>query len=148
VIILDTDALSHIQQENYAGAIIQAQLDVSLDRDVWITEVTAYEMLRGSMDLIERQKKKRGDLISAFELFEGLVKFLEKWKDRILSYDAKAEQIYRVFSPRLRQELKEDARIAAIALTHNASVWTCNLRDYSRAPGLILFDAKTGLEFP
>jgi predicted nucleic acid-binding protein len=85
VIILDTDALSHIQQENSIGAIIQAGLDVSPDRDRRISVAAAHEMLRGAVALVERRKKERGDMITAFELLEGLVKFLGKWKDLILS---------------------------------------------------------------
>jgi hypothetical protein len=42
--------------------------------------------------------------------------------------------------------LKEDARIAAVALSHDAVVWTCNRADYVRVPGLTVFDARTGLK--
>ncbi len=51
----------------------------------------------------------------------------------------------REFSPRLRQELGNDARIAAIAIARDAAVWTCNLTDYKRVPGLMVCSAETGL---
>jgi predicted nucleic acid-binding protein len=144
VIILDTDALSHLRKRNSVGVLIKNWLDASLDRDTRITVVTAYEMVSGSVALVERRKKERGDLISAFHLLEESVKYLATWKEQILPYDAQADQIYQGFPARLRQELKNDARIAAIALDHGAAVWTCNVIDYARVPGLILFDAKAG----
>jgi predicted nucleic acid-binding protein len=144
VIIFDTDALSHLQKRNSVGLLIENGLDTSPDRDIRITTVTAYEMLGGAVALVDRRKKERGDLISAFHLLEELFKFLENWKDLILPYNAKAEQIYQVFPPRLRQELKDNARIAAIALVYGAAVWTCNVVDYARVPDLTLFDAKAG----
>ena len=96
------------------------------------------------MALVDLRRKQRRDLIPPLFLVEESVKYLATWKEQLLTYDAKAEQIYLGLSPRLRQELKNDARIAAVALVHGAAVWTCNVSDYSRVPGLILIDAKTG----
>ena len=61
---------------------------------------------------------------------------------------AMAEQIYRAFPTRLRQELKDDARIAAIALVHGSAVWTCNVTDYTKVPGLTVIRADTGSKTP
>ena len=66
----------------------------------------------------------------------------------ILPYDAAAEEVYKGFPARLRQELKDDARIAAIALAHRAAIWTCNVTDYSRVPGLIVVRAEMGTRYP
>jgi predicted nucleic acid-binding protein len=144
VIILDTDALSHLRKRNSVGIQIAAWLDASPDRETRITALTAYEVMRGAVGLVSLRMKQRVDLIPAFFLLEESVKYLATWKEQILSYDENAEQIYRGFPPRLRQELKDDARIAAVALVHNAAVWTCNIVDYARVPGLILVDARTG----
>ncbi len=144
MIILDTDALSHIQKRNPVGVLINSRLAVSLDQDVWITSVNAFEMLKGALTLIERQKKNRGDLIAAFFLFGNLVNFLGGWQGRILPYDSVSDQIYKSFPARLRQELKEDARIASVALSNNAGLWTCNVTDFLRVPDLTVFDARTG----
>ena len=45
MIILDTDALGHIQKRAPVGVRIEAGLDRCLDRDVRITIVTTSEML-------------------------------------------------------------------------------------------------------
>ncbi len=146
MIILDTDVLSHIQKRDSVGVLIDLRLDGSVDRDIRITSVNAYEMLSGAVAWIERRKKERRDLIQPYFLFGEVVNYLAGWKGLILPYDAKAEQIYKGLPPRLRQELKDDARIASVALVNNAAVWTCNVTDYLRVPGLTVFDAGTGLK--
>jgi predicted nucleic acid-binding protein len=66
----------------------------------------------------------------------------------ILPYEAMADQIYKALPARLRQELKDDARIAAIALVQGAAIWTCNVTDYIKVPGITVFWTETGLRFP
>jgi tRNA(fMet)-specific endonuclease VapC len=146
VIILDTDALSHLQKNDPVGILIESRIDASPDRDVQTTSINLYEMLSGAMKLIERRKKEQGDLIAAFKLFQDTIDYVLNWEGLFLRYDAEAEQIYKSFPPRLRQELKEDARIAAVAISNDAVVWTCNLADYVRVPGLTVVDARTGLK--
>ncbi len=146
MIILDTDALSHMQKRDSVGFVIESMLNASPDRVSKITIVTAYEMFNGAMSLVARRMKEHGDVVRALDLLEQLVQYLATWKDQILLYDSRAEQVYRNFPARLRQELKADARIATVALVNGAAIWTCNIRDYSRVPGLMVFDARTGSE--
>ncbi len=62
-----------------------------------------------------------------------------------MPYEAVADRIYQGFPARLRQELKDDARIAAVALAYDAAVWTCNESDYVKVPGLAVFRAETAM---
>ena len=146
MIVLDTDALGHIQKKDHVGVLIEARLDASPDRDVRITAVTAYEMMSGAVALIDRRKKERRDLIPAFHLLQDLVEYLGRWQGLILPYDGAAEQLHRSLPARLRQELKDDARIAAVAMAHDAAVWTCNDADYVMVPSLVVVRAETGLK--
>ena len=148
MIILGTDALGHVQKRDPIGVLIGVGLDASPDRDIRITAVNAYEMLGGAAALIDRRKKERRDLIPAFHLLQDLVEYLGIWRGLILPYEAAAEQIYRGFPARLRQELKDDAWIAAIALAHGAVVWTCNVTDFMKVPGLSVVQAETGTRHP
>lgn len=148
MIILDTDVVGHLQKGDPVGIMIQAQLAASADRDLWITAVTAYEMVGGAADLIDRRKRERRDVLPAFRLLQDLVEYLGLWRGRILPYETAAEAIYRGFAARLRQSLKDDARIAAIALAQGAAVWTCNAGDYAQVPGLTVVRAETGARVP
>ncbi len=148
MIILDTDALGHLQKRDPVGARIEAGLDNCPDRNVRITAVTTYEMLGGAIALIDRRKKERRDLVAAFDLHRNLVEYLGTWRGLILPYETMADQIYGALPARLRQELKDDARIAAIVLVHGATVWTCNVTDYAKVPGLAVVQAETGSRVP
>ncbi len=143
--LLDTDVLSHVQKKDPVGDSIAAAIAACCDPDFRITTVNAYEMVNGAIGLIHELRKRHKDLIPGFQLFQDLLDYLGLWVGRILAYDDAAEQIYRGFPSRLRQELGNDARIAAIALTHGAAVWTCNVSDYMRVPGLAVYAAETGL---
>ncbi len=97
------------------------------------------------MALIDRRKRERRDPIPAFHLLQDLVEYLDLRRGLVLPYEAAADQIYQGFPARLRQDLKDDARIAAIALAYDAAVWTCNESDYAKVPGLVVFRAETAL---
>ncbi len=146
--VLDTDALSHLQKDDPVGALIAASLAASPDPDFRITTVNAYEMLRGAFDLIQERRKKRKDPIPGFQLFQELFDYLVGRRGRILPYDHGPDLIYLGFPSRIRQELGNDGRIAAIALAHGAAVWTCNTADYKRVPGLTVYEAETGIRVP
>lgn len=143
--LLDTDVLSHLQKNDPVGTVILTRLDASPDRDFRITAVNAFEMLNGAILLIEEVRRRRKGLVPGFQLLQDLLEYLEGWRGRILPYDAAADRVYLAFPPQLRQGLKNDARIAAIALAHGAAVWTCNADDYKRVPGLTVVAAETGM---
>ena len=143
--ILDTDALSHLQKTDPIGIKLAASQAASLDPEFRITTISAYEMLKGAFNLIHELRKKHKDPVPGFQLFQQLFDYLQEWQRLIVPYDDAADQVYRAFTPRLRQELGNDARIAAIALAYGSAVWTCNVDDYKRVPGLIVYRAETGL---
>lgn len=143
--ILDTDALSHHMKKDSIGTAIEAQMRASPDPEFWITSISAFEMVDGAPALYNKLRKKRKDLIPGFELIQEVVEYLGGWRGKIHPYHATSEQIFRGFTPRLRQELGDDARIAAIALAHGAAVWTCNVDNFKRVPGLVVYRAETGL---
>lgn len=142
--ILDTDALSHHMKSNAIGQAIEAQIAAS-QTDFRVTAVSAFELVDGALQLHERLRKQRRELIPGFNLIQEVVEYLGGWRGQILPYDTEAEEIYRQFSPGLRQELGDDARIAAVALSRGAAVWTCNIGDFKRVPNLVVVQANTGV---
>lgn len=143
MIILDTDALGHLQKKDPVGVLIESGLGAYPDRDVRITAVSAYEMMSGAVAPIDRRKKERRDPIQGFQLLRDLVDYLARWRGLILPYEAASERNYRGFPARLRQELKDDAWIAAVAPAYGAAAWTCNGSDFAKVPGLIVFRDET-----
>jgi hypothetical protein len=109
-----------------------------------ITAVRAIEKIPGAVELYEKLQKRRRDLIPGFNLVKEVVEYLGRWQGRVLPYDTHADQIYQGFTPRLRQELGNDARIAAIARAQGAGVWTLNVGDFKKVPGLVVVEADTG----
>lgn len=142
--ILDTDALSHHMKSNVIGLAIGSHIAAS-QPDFRITAVSAFELVDGALQLHERLKRQRRELIPGFNLIQEVVEYLGGWRGRVLPYDADAEEIYRGSPPRLRQELGDDARIAAIALSRGAAVWTCNIGDFKRVPNLVVVQTDTGI---
>lgn len=144
--ILDTDALSHHMKRNAIGIAIEAQMTTaSPHSDFWISAVSVFEVMDGAVSLHKSMKRKRKDLIPSFDLVQEVAEYLGSWRGRIHRYDHSADRIYQGFTPRLRQELGDDARIAAVALSHGAAVWTCNVDDFRRVPGLSVYRAQTGI---
>jgi predicted nucleic acid-binding protein len=141
--ILDTDALSHHMKMNSMGRAIEVQIAAS-EPDFVITAVSAFETIAGAAELYEKLQKRRRDLIAGFNLVKEVVKYLGRWRGRILPYDTYADQIYLGFTPRLRQELGNDARIAAIARAQGAGLWTLNVHDFKQVSGLVVVEADTG----
>lgn len=67
--------------------------------------------------------------------------YSRRWNGRILSFDAAAATELQKFSPQLVRKIGgRDARIAAIALVHDATVLTANTRDFRLVPGLKVED--------
>jgi predicted nucleic acid-binding protein len=144
VIVLDTDVLSHVEKQDPVGTTIRARLDAHADRDVWITVVTAYEMMGGAVRLLEKRMRERRSLGPAFRLVQETAEYLGLWRGSILPFDDQSERIHEGFAARPRQVLKQDARIAAIALASGADLWTPNTSDFRQVPGLIVTHAETG----
>jgi len=145
MILLDTNVLSHLQKEDDpVGRVIETHLDQSADRDVRITVVNAFEMMRGAADWVEKRMKAGKAIPEAFNLVAEVAENISQWVGLILPYDDQAHRIYQGFEPWLRQSLKLDARIGAIALRHDAMVWTQNVRDFRRIPGLAVVRADLG----
>lgn len=77
-----------------------------------------------------------------FGFLQKLIEYYSRrWSGRILSFDASAATEFRKFSPELVRKIGgRDARIAAIALVHDATVLTANTRDFRLVPGLKVED--------
>ena len=131
--ILDTDHVSRIfygdskiitkaRQENYS-----------------ITVITVQELFNGWVGRINdpTQNKRLSDLYTKLWTTTDYLKSIE-----ILNFTSEAETqlkgLLRQYPSLRKQRLQKDLRIAAIALVLDATVVTCNYRDFSQVPALRL----------
>jgi tRNA(fMet)-specific endonuclease VapC len=135
--ILDTDTASLLLWKNPKVT----QNVQSAGADVAISIVTAQELFNGWVVRINGAKTV-DDLIRWYEKFSGVVQLCKKVP--VLPFDqacaAQLERLLKANPTLAKQRLQKDMRIAAIALANNATVVTCNARDFSLVPGLTIVD--------
>jgi tRNA(fMet)-specific endonuclease VapC len=131
---LDTDSLSLFERRN--SRLIARILATPPDQ-LFITAITVRERLDGWYGLLNRMKSPSDEervyarLIEAVKICASL---------RILPYTAAAISRFQQLQSLKLNVGPMDLRIAAIALEQNATVVTCNVRDFSRIPDLVFED--------
>lgn len=136
MIVLDTDAISLIQRGGGTGSRYEAlaeMLDKAHD-DVYVTVISLDEQLHGAFNEIASDDAKvcvRGYL--------RLRKLVADYSDRpILDYDEKAQSVYQRLRGLKGRPGTKDLRIAAIVLSHDATLVTGNVRHFAKVPMLKL----------
>jgi len=136
--ILDTDHLSLLQRNHPAVISRFAALPPEV---IAATVVSAMEQIRGRLAQIHRATTAP-EVVQAFARFQEALTFYRTVP--VLPYDEVAATHF----ARLRQTLQyrpgtQDIRIAAIALSRNATLVTRNQRDFQSIAGLLLADWST-----
>jgi tRNA(fMet)-specific endonuclease VapC len=132
--VLDTDSLTLLQEGQPA---ILTHVAAHRPEEIAITIISVEEQLSGWYRRL-RSAKKPEELARVYDRLTVAVRSLSRLP--ILSFRESA--IHRARSL-LKAKLnvgKMDLCIAAIALEHQATVVTCNLRDFQRVPGLVVED--------
>lgn len=142
MIILDTQPVSQLQRAGSTDtARIEQRINAYPAQDVWITVITPFEQFKGCIAAISAAKTPEKQLLP-FGFLQRLIEHSSRrWNGRILSFDAAAATEFQKFPPQLVRKIGgRDARIAAIALVHDATVLTANTRDFRLVPGLKVGD--------
>ena len=136
IYILDTDVLNHLQHGN--RRVIEHLQQIPSGR-LFITVITEIERLRGRFQQLLTATSEK-DLLEAQVRLDGTKRFLSQWS--VLPIDAHAAaQFKRLRSlSGLRRVGRADLLIASIALAHQATLVTRNIRDFRKIPGLRLED--------
>jgi tRNA(fMet)-specific endonuclease VapC len=138
MIVLDTQVVSQLQR---GGDRDRERLDRQFqklqDNDVRITIVSPYEQFKSCLGQIKLNYRKPAEDVEEFDLLLRLTGYYSLWKGRILPFDDAAVRVFQGMDAKLVRDIKScDARIAAIATVHSATVITVNLRDFRQVPGL------------
>jgi tRNA(fMet)-specific endonuclease VapC len=130
--VLDTDCLSYFFNRPHDYPHLVARVSAVSRTNLALTAVTVEERLRGSLDLIHQHRNKPKEP-EAYSFFCTVLTTLQEF--RILPYTEEAARIFRALTPEVKRLGPLDCRIAAIAIAHNATVVTHNVRDFSRIIG-------------
>ena len=134
MLVLDTDVLTlMLRGREEAAERLRTRLAAEDPEGVVTTVITYEEQMRGWMAYASKARSV-AEQVRAYQRLESN---LDDFKHvRLLSFSeaaAVAFQRLRKFGLRIGTM---DLRIAAIALTHDATVLTRNLRDFQKVPGL------------
>ena len=132
--IFDTDHISLLQRRN---AHVIARLErISLDERA-VTIITVIEQIQGRLAIIHHATSE-ADVARGCERLQETMGFYASIY--VLPYDVEAQL---QFAHLRRQQVRigtQDLRIAAIALSRNATLVTRNMRDFAKVPGLHMVD--------
>jgi tRNA(fMet)-specific endonuclease VapC len=127
--ILDTDHLSFIQRSGQEGKRILAKLATIEESEVVVTVITYEEQVRGRLSVLSRARTLDETILG----YQGLQKLALDYQSIIIvpfSHAAALEyQRLRKAYPRLGNM---DLKIAAIALTNNATLLSRNVSDFGQ----------------
>jgi tRNA(fMet)-specific endonuclease VapC len=138
MVVLDTDHLTLLERGRRVGSqVLQDRLD-RLDAGSRATTIVTYEeQTRGWMAYMARAKSVAQEI----EGYSRLKTHLHSFRHiLVLDFDERAGVEYQRLR-RMRVRIGTmDLRIAAIVLTHDATLLTKNLSDFRKVPGLKVAD--------
>ena len=139
--LLDADTLERIFRSD---AAVLKRLDKTPKERVWVSSITAEEMLSGALSEINKAREQRvyRDIEAPSRYFSRLIERLRVFN--IHSYTNAAEQEYDAYSAATKRIGKMDCRLAAHASVNNFIIVTCNTTDFSRIPNVRFEDWSRG----
>jgi tRNA(fMet)-specific endonuclease VapC len=138
MVVLDTDHLSLLEWKSSAQTQrLQARLDQIPAEETATTILSFEEQMRGWMTYLAQARS----LTEQVEAYRRLGRQLANYCDiLILEFDERAAaEFQRLKRSRLRLGTM-DMKIAAVVLTHDATLLTRNQKDFSKVPGLKIAD--------
>jgi len=122
--LVDTNVISEARKGKKANPGVQKFFQTIETEDLYLSVQTIGEIRRGLENI-----RHRGDLPQAKKLEKWLDLVVANYDDRILSFDEECAQVWgRLMSP--HHEHSIDKQIVAIALIHDLTVVTRNVKDF------------------
>ncbi len=140
LLILDTDHASLFLKGNnlVCDRVFQTE-----PNDLAISIITAEEICQGWLSEINKysQASQSSRLLLAYSEIEKALDFFQTIQR--VSFDTKAYNQFEILRRQFRRLGTRDLRIAAIALSINATVITRNAKDFGQIPNLSIEDWAT-----
>ena len=131
--ILDTDHLSLLQERSPEALRIRSRMSHYRPDQVFVTMVSFHEQVLGVNVVIQRSRSP-SELASGFRLLETVL--IDFTRFRVLQFDEPAARKFEELRKVSRRIGTMDLRIASIALSHDTTVLTRNVRDFEQVPDL------------
>jgi tRNA(fMet)-specific endonuclease VapC len=137
MLILDTDHMSLLEWGATESGILRERLVDIAPNDVATTIISYEEQMRGWMAYVARAKSMAQQL----EAYRRLRRHLDNYRQVfVLDFDeAAVEEFQRLQRARIRIGTM-DLKIAAIALSRNATLLSRNAADFNKVPNLSVED--------
>jgi tRNA(fMet)-specific endonuclease VapC len=136
MLVFDTDHLVEFDVASAVGEALRRKLEDTQD-EVATTIISAEEQFRGWLAQIRRQHDPHQQ-IDVYKRLQRRIDFFAAWN--VLPWDrASADILQGLRKQRIRIGTM-DLKIASIALAHNATLLSRNLRDFERVPNLRVED--------
>ena len=138
MIILDTDLVSLLQRSSPEAPRILDRIQIAERTETVATTIITYEeQTRGWFKLLKNSRSMQEEI----EAYGRLMSHIEYFcNNKVVAFNAvSAVQLRRLRGLRLRIGTM-DLKISAIALANDATVWSRNLRDFGKVPGLRVED--------
>lgn len=132
--ILDTDHVSLFQRNH---SIVVANILKKPAGQLVTTVITVEEQLRGRLDRI-RKARNDEEIVRAYNNLSRTLIFFHSVT--VINFDEKSQLFFKKLRKQKIRVGTQDLRIAAIALTHNATIVTRNRKDFSLVPALKIED--------
>lgn len=132
--VLDTDHVSLLQRGH---PVVVSKVSAVNPAEIAVTVITIVEQMYGRLDVINRAKSKQ-ELVTAYALLKETFNLLSQ--ANIIDFN---EAAFDTYNELLKQKIRvgtQDLRIAAIALSLNATVVTRNFKDFQKVPNLKIVD--------
>jgi tRNA(fMet)-specific endonuclease VapC len=137
VLILDKDVLTIVQRGSGPEFGTRLGRLQSADDEVYVTILSFEEQVRGWLAFVSGARSTAREVFA----YSQLRLLLDDFGDRlVLDYDDDAAAEFRRLSKARLRIGSMDLRIAAVALSRDATLISRNLRDFRKVPGLDVRD--------
>jgi tRNA(fMet)-specific endonuclease VapC len=141
--LLDTDHISLIQRGGAEGQRILAKLTNFREDEIGVTVITYEEQIKGWLKALSAAKRREETAFGYLGLKQTARDFCSI---EILSFDLAAIAQYENLRATYRRLGQNDLKIAAIVLTHNATLLTRNQKDFGQIQGVKIEDWSGSME--
>ena len=129
--LLDTDTFTHYLHDHPK---VVTRVIRELSSEVNLSVITVEEVWGGWMAKLNRAKTPR-EIGAAYHRLAETVDRMRQWN--VISFDVVCATRYLSLRKMKLNGGNNDLKIGAIALERNATVVTCNRRDFARIPGVV-----------